>query len=107
MNQEEVSREVAIAADNNKKIIYIRIENIKPEKDLTFYLSNIQWLDAFGHPDDETLDKLVKRLITLVSPLDEVESIDKASIDARVRIAELEKAILQAIKISPTKNLHL
>jgi len=53
---EHVAKEVNLAT--GRPIFYLRTEDLRPTPPLQYFLSDIQWLDAFGFPDEQTLDKL-------------------------------------------------
>lgn len=53
---EHVAKEVNLAT--GKPIFYLRTEDVRPTPPLQYFLSDIQWMDAFGYPDDATLEKL-------------------------------------------------
>ena len=61
----QVPREVAIAADHEKTLLVVRIQDVKPQGELEYYLSNIQWLDAFRGP----IEAHTRRLIDGISPI--------------------------------------
>lgn len=56
-----VLREVSMAVTQNKKIISLRIEEVKPSLSMAYYLESIQWYDALSK-DDETMNQLVSDL---------------------------------------------
>jgi len=53
---QHVAKEVNLAT--GRPIFYLRTEDLRPTPPLEYFLSDIQWLDAFGFPDENTLDKL-------------------------------------------------
>lgn len=71
-----VLREVSMAVSQNKKIISLRIEDVKPSLSMAYYLESIQWYDALSR-DDETMNQLVSDLkkimenVAAVSPVRE------------------------------------
>ena len=63
VNEEQISREVRIASDQLKLPVFpIRIENVQPPKKLSYFLGEIQWLDAFDGKFDEAMNKLACRI---------------------------------------------
>ena len=58
----QVARELALAGDCDQQFFCLRVENVRPRKELVYYLINIQWQDAFTTPDEEALDILADRL---------------------------------------------
>jgi hypothetical protein len=61
---EHVAKEVNLAT--GRPIFYLRTEDTRPTPPLQYFLSDIQWLDAFGFPDDQTLDKLAAVVKTAI-----------------------------------------
>lgn len=61
---EHVAKEVNLAT--GKPIFYLRTEDLRPTPPLQYFLSDIQWMDAFGYPDDLTLDKLAAVVKTAI-----------------------------------------
>jgi hypothetical protein len=61
---EHVAKEVNLAT--GKPIFYLRTEDLKPTPPLQYFLSDIQWMDAFGHPDDAILDRLAAVIKTAI-----------------------------------------
>jgi TIR domain len=55
-----VWRELERAASNDVPIIPFRVEDVQPSKDLQFFLSGHQWLDAFAQPLDQYLGTLLQ-----------------------------------------------
>lgn len=63
VNEEQISREVRIASDELKLPIFpVRIENVQPPKKLSYFLGEIQWVDAFDGRFDEAMNKLACRI---------------------------------------------
>jgi TIR domain len=62
-NEEQISREVRIAADQLKLPIFpIRIEDVQPPKKISYFLGDIQWLDAFNGHFDAAVGQLAQRI---------------------------------------------
>ena len=64
-NSEQVLREVQLAVSSHLHIIQFRIEDVRPNDDLTYFLSTPHWLDALSPP----LEKHALRLIAAVKVL--------------------------------------
>lgn len=61
--EEQISREVRIAADALKLPIFpFRIEDVQPPKKISYFLGDIQWLDAFNGRFDSAISQLVERI---------------------------------------------
>lgn len=58
----QVAREVTMADTQGLPIFCLRIEDIKPSTELSYYLSNIQWIDSWGQPNEIILNKLADNL---------------------------------------------
>ncbi len=66
VNEEQISREVRIAADEMKLPIFpVRIEDVQPPKKIGYFLGDIQWLDAFGGRFDAAVATLAQRIAKL------------------------------------------
>ena len=63
---EHVAKEVNKATTLGRSIFYLRTEEVALSKTLDYYLGNLQWMDAFGFPDDATLDKLAGAIRTAI-----------------------------------------
>jgi hypothetical protein len=71
-NAKQISREAELADKNGAQIITFRIENVEPPPGLTYFLGNIQWLDAFNGQFDAAVAKvaeLVKKSPVEAAPM--------------------------------------
>jgi hypothetical protein len=66
----QVRREVAQAANSGKQILNLRIEDVRPEAELKFYLDSPHWLDAITKPFEAHLKRLADACAILLAPLD-------------------------------------
>src|SRR3954452_18171850 len=64
-NSQQVLREVQLAVAEHLHIVQLRIEDVRPNDDLTYFLSTPHWLDAMTAP----LEKHLQRLVTAVNAL--------------------------------------
>jgi hypothetical protein len=55
----EVLREVERASSLRKHLLAVRVENVAPAGDISYFLSSTQWLDAFPPPLQPRLGRLV------------------------------------------------
>lgn len=55
----QVMREVERAASTDSVILPFRIEDVMPSRELAFYVSAAQWLDAAKYPVEEQFDELL------------------------------------------------
>jgi hypothetical protein len=74
-----VQNELAIATNNKISIIPLRIENVMP-KGLAFFISTLQWLDAFAPPLDRHLPKLVDAINKLLDSKQEGNTVEQTKI---------------------------
>jgi hypothetical protein len=58
----QVVRELERAVANNVNLIPFRIENINPTGAMSYFLSNVHWIDAFTPPLDKSLDRLAETI---------------------------------------------
>ena len=63
----QVRREVAQAANFDKQILTLRIEDVLPEGDLKFYLDGLQRLDAISKPFKAHLQRLADACASLLA----------------------------------------
>ena len=59
----QVVREVERAASRNAVLIPFRVEDVKPSRDLEFYVSTAHWLDATDKPLEKHLDALADAIM--------------------------------------------
>lgn len=59
-NARNISREVELADQRGLPMITFRIEDVQTPPGLTYFLSNIQWLDAFGNRFDSAVARLAE-----------------------------------------------
>lgn len=57
-DSEEIARELTLASGNRLPVIPVRLENIMPNAELAYHLSNRHWLDVF----DLELETAIKRV---------------------------------------------
>ncbi len=65
-NSQQVLREVQLAVSSHLHIIQLRIEDVSPNDDLTYFLSTPHWLDALTPPLENHLQRLVAAVQALV-----------------------------------------
>jgi S1-C subfamily serine protease len=56
----QVHREVQRAFDREVPVVPFRIENVVPDKTLSYYMASVHWLDALTPPLEQHLDQLAK-----------------------------------------------
>jgi len=83
-NSQQVLREVQLAVSSHLHILQFRIEDVRPNDDLTYFLSTPHWLDAMTPP----LQTHLERLVTAVQAL--------------LGAGEVEEARPAAVSIAPT-----
>lgn len=72
-NSEQVLREVQLAVSSHLHILQFRIEDVRPNDDLTYFLSTPHWLDATTPP----LEKHLQRLVAAVKVLLGAEEVER------------------------------
>jgi hypothetical protein len=60
LNAKQISREAELADKQGCQIITFRLENVEPPPGLSYFLGNIQWLDAFGDQFDAAMAQLAQ-----------------------------------------------
>ena len=65
-NSQQVLREVQLAVSSHLHIIQLRIEDVRPNDDLTYFLSTPHWLDALTPPLETHLQRLVAAVKALL-----------------------------------------
>jgi TIR domain len=65
-NSQQVLREVQLAVSSHLHIVQFRIEDVRPNDDLTYFLSTPHWLDAMTPPMEKHLQRLVGAIETLL-----------------------------------------
>jgi hypothetical protein len=65
-NSEQVLREVQLAVGSHLHIVQLRIEDVRPNDDLTYFLSTPHWLDALTPPLENHLQRLVAAVKALL-----------------------------------------
>lgn len=69
-NSQQVLREVQLAVSSHLHIIQLRIEEVRPNDDLTYFLSTPHWLDALTPPVEKHLQRLVAAVEALLGKTD-------------------------------------
>jgi hypothetical protein len=65
-NSQQVLREVQLAVSSHLHIIQLRIEDVRPNDDLKYFLSTPHWLDALTPPVEKHLERLVAAVEALL-----------------------------------------
>ncbi|HSV63511.1 MAG TPA: toll/interleukin-1 receptor domain-containing protein [Chthoniobacterales bacterium] len=68
-NSQQVLREVQLAVSSHLHIVQLRIEDVRPNDDLTYFLSTPHWLDALTPPLETHLQRLVAAVKALSEPV--------------------------------------
>src|SRR5437773_5218097 len=69
-NSQQVLREVQLAVGAHLHIVQLRIEDVRPNDDLTYFLSTPHWLDALTPPVEKHLQRLVAAVEALLGKAD-------------------------------------
>src|SRR5204863_8183429 len=67
---QQVLREVQLAVSSHLHIVQLRIEDVRPNDDLTYFLSTPHWLDALTLPLESHLQRLVAAVKALLGETD-------------------------------------
>jgi len=65
-NSQQVLREVQLAVSSHLHIIQLRIEDVRPNDDLTYFISTPHWLDALTPPLEHHLDALADTILKIL-----------------------------------------
>ena len=61
LNSPHVLRELEKSVSKGKKVYPLRIENVLPNEEFSYFLSTIQWIDIFSEEDfDRFLDEIFR-----------------------------------------------
>lgn len=63
-----VAREIERADHYEKSILPIRLEDVQPSDELSYFLGRVQWLDCQRHEFEMQLSSLIEHIQSLVSP---------------------------------------
>ena len=58
----QIGRELTLAANKNLGVITVRLDDVEAPDSLQYFMSNLQWVDAFGSHFNEGLAKLLATL---------------------------------------------
>jgi TIR domain len=81
-NSPQVLREVQLAVSAHLHIIQLRIEDVRPNDDLTYFLSTPHWLDALTPPLENHLQRLVAAVKALLGETEAETDVVKAAAPA-------------------------
>ena len=70
---DQVIREINQAVKTAKIIIPFKLNDIQPNKDIQYLLDVVHWLDAFGAPQEKSINQLVRQVKGLLAPASEEE----------------------------------
>ncbi len=100
----QVIREVDRAVHLGLPVINVRLEELPLSKQLEYYLSSVQWLDAKTSPSEEhisRLSKVVKMMLSKDKMMDDdLEKVIRVG-ELRMRQEEKSIAVLPFINDSP------
>ena len=100
----QVIREVDRAVHLGLPVINVRLEDVPLSKQLEYYLSSVQWLDAKTSPSEEhisRLSKVVKMMLSKDKMMDDdLEKVIRVG-ELRMRQEEKSIAVLPFINDSP------
>lgn len=76
-DSKQVSRELTLAASQEKVIIPFRIEEVTPQGAFAYYLTNTHWLDALSEDLQGDLARLADQIETALLSLNAAPSLDR------------------------------
>jgi pSer/pThr/pTyr-binding forkhead associated (FHA) protein len=79
----QVHRELERAVSKGLLILPFRLEDVRPDANIEYFISSQQWLDAFGSPFQEQLATLVKHVQSL---LNQIESQSGCTVDSAANV---------------------
>ncbi len=59
-NSQEVSRELTLASNNNCVVLPVRIENVLPNNEMEYHLTNRHWLDVYDLEFENAIGKVLE-----------------------------------------------
>lgn len=89
-----VRNEVETAFKNQKLIVPLRLKPILPSKQIEYYVSNAQWVDAFSTPLKKRIDELVR----VVKAVEADEEIPRPAPEQATVLGRLERYVEQAFR---------
>jgi hypothetical protein len=81
---DHIRREVERAVGHGIPVVPVRIEQVKPEGDLEYFLSSAHWMDALQPPLDQYFDRLAKQLQALLSVTKAAPPLSTAAVPAPI-----------------------
>src|SRR5947207_5630560 len=96
-NSQQVLREVQLAVSSHLHIVQFRIEDVRPNDDLTYFLSTPHWLDALTLP----LENHLQRLVVAVQAL-----LGKGEAETTSSISVLDSSLSSPTAGRPAKTTH-
>ena len=89
-----VANELELSFAKEKVIIPVRLKNIKPSKQIEFFVSNAQWVDAFYTP----LKQRVQDIAAVVLAVERHTKIPSPSPEKKTFIGQVEKSLEQCLR---------
>jgi hypothetical protein len=90
-DSKQVMREVERAVQNDVVVVPFRIEDVKPTKDMEYFLSSTHWLDAMSPEMDAHLQELTKTVSNILEREPDEKSVAKASKNAAAAMLKAGK----------------
>ena len=91
-DSKQVMREVERAVQNDVVVVPFRIEDVKPTKDMEYFLSSTHWLDAMTPEMDAHLQELTKTVSNILEREPDAKSVAKASKKAAAAMSKAGKS---------------
>lgn len=66
-DSKQVTRELSLAAANERIIIPLRIEQVEPAGAFAYYLTNTHWIDALSPSIEEDLERVTAQVVSILA----------------------------------------
>ena len=108
----QTDREIEIASENNMPILTYRVVDAKMTGAKKYYLKNLNWIDAFPHPEN-SFGRLLDSVMRLIGPskivadkaaLEEVERLSKEETERKARDAAERERLEREQKTEEAKR---
>jgi tetratricopeptide (TPR) repeat protein len=97
-----VAREVHNAVSREKKILTIRIENVKPSDKLALFINTLSWVSVFSVDGTLRLDEVVDAVRSCLPPIDVPACMKEAAdLEAQEKYAEALKLYECVLDVDP------
>jgi hypothetical protein len=89
-----VANEIEMSFSMEKAIIPLRLREIKPSKELAFFVSNVQWVDAYYSPLKSRIDEIV----AIVHAVESGRAIPSPAPEKKTLLGRLERFLEHTLR---------